>query len=37
MFEEAKTVEEVRTEAKKEIDRLKANAIKKIAAMRGEQ
>jgi len=35
MFESAKTIDEVREQAKNEIDRLKAEAIRKIEAMRG--
>jgi len=35
MFEDAMTIDEVRKEAKKEIDRLKADAIRRINAMRG--
>jgi len=34
VFEDAKTIEEVRIKAKEEIDRLKAEAIKKIEAAR---
>jgi len=34
VFENTNTIEEVRSEAKKEIDRLKAEAIRKIEAMR---
>ena len=34
MFEEANTIDEVRAEARREIDRLKEEAIRKIEATR---